>query len=95
MKKGDKLFVRFDSKNVDSNITSKDFQDHVEYLRGVAAERYFVGGGFANANGGMIIFKANDFEDAKMIARKAPIIERGLYKYDLYEWDLLILSDSV
>lgn len=75
-------------------ITSKDFQDHVEYLKGVAAERYFLGGGFANSQGGMIIFKAKDLEEAKMIAQKYPIIERGLYSVEIYEWNLLILSDN-
>lgn len=94
MKKGDKLFVRIDYKNSELEITSKDFQDHVDYLNGVAAERYFVGGGFANSQGGMIIFKAKDLEEAKMIAQKDPIIERGLYSVEIYEWELLILSDN-
>lgn len=93
MKKGDKLFVRIDHKNDRVEITEKDFQDHVKYLNGVASGRYFVGGGFANARGGMIIFEAKDLEEAKMIAEKDPIIARGLYKADVYEWDLLILSD--
>jgi uncharacterized protein YciI len=94
MKKGDKLFVRIDYKNNELESTTKDFQDHVEYLNSIAAKRYFVGGGFANAKGGMIIFEAKDLEEAKMIAQKDPIIERGLYKVELYEWDLLILSDN-
>jgi uncharacterized protein YciI len=94
MKKGDKLFVRIDYKNNGLETTEKDFQDHVKYLNGIATERYFVGGGFANAGGGMIIFKAKDLQEAKMIAEKDPIIERGLYRVEVYEWDLLILSDD-
>ncbi|WP_238918621.1 YciI family protein [Clostridium sp. YIM B02555] len=93
MKKGDKLFVRIDYKNNELETTSQDFQDHVEYLKGVAAERYFVGGGFNNATSGMIIFEAKDLEDAKLIAQKDPIIERNLYTTEVYEWELLILSD--
>lgn len=93
MKKGDRLFVRIDYKNNELETTSQDFQDHVEYLKGVAAERYFVGGGFNNATGGMIIFEAKDLEDAKLIAQKDPIIERNLYTTEVYEWELLILSD--
>lgn len=94
MKKGDKLFVRIDYKNEELEITEKDFQDHAKYLKGVASERYFVGGGFSNAKGGMIIFEAKDLEEAKMIAKKDPIIERGLFRVKVYEWDLLILSDN-
>lgn len=94
MKKGDKLFVRVDYKNNVLETTEKDFQDNVKYLNGIATERYFVGEGFANASGGMIIFKAKDLQDAKMIAEKDPIIQRGLYRVEVYEWDLLILSDD-
>lgn len=94
MKKGDRLFVRIDHRNNELDITPKDFQDHVDYLKGVAVERYFVGGGFANANGGMILFKAKDLEEARVIAEKDPIIERGLFRIELYEWDLLILSED-
>lgn len=94
MKKGDKLFVRIDYKNSEKEVTSKDFQDHIEYLNGVAVERYFVGGGFANESGGMIMFEAKDLEEAKTIAEKDPIIQRGLFRVKIYEWDLLILSDK-
>jgi uncharacterized protein YciI len=41
----------------------------------------------------MIIFEAKDLEDAKLIAQKDPIIERNLYTTEVYEWELLILSD--
>lgn len=95
MKKGDKLFVRVDHKNPDFNITSQDFQDHVQYLNAVSNERYFAGGGFNNTKGGMIIFKANDIHEAKRIAEKDPIIERNFYSYDLYEWELFILSEGI
>jgi uncharacterized protein YciI len=94
MKKGDRLFVRIDYKNDGLETTKIDFEDHVKYLNAIATERYFVGGGFDNANGGMIIFKAENLEEAKMIAEKDPIIERGLYRVEVYEWDLLILSDD-
>jgi len=94
MKKGDKLFVRIDFKNNGIERTQKDFQDHLEYLKGVASERYFVGGGFSNTSSGMIVFMAKDLEEAKMITQKDPIIERGFYRFELHEWDLLIVSGN-
>jgi uncharacterized protein len=94
MKKGDKLFVRIDYKNPDLNSTHKDFEDHVQYLKVIANERYFVGGGFTNTKGGMVIFKAKDVDEARKITEKDPLIERGFYSFDLYEWELFILSDN-
>lgn len=94
MQKGDKLFVRIDYKNDAAKVSSKDFQDHLDYLKGVAAERYFIGGGFNNASGGMLLFKAKSLEEAKMIAEKDPIIKRRFFRAEVYEWELLILSNN-
>lgn len=92
MKKGDKLFVRIDHRVEGNAVGSTDFDDHIEYLEGVASERYFIGGGFANTIGGMIVFEAKDYEEAKAVADHDPLIKRNLYTYDLLEWDLAIVS---
>lgn len=95
MKIGDKLYVRMDYKVEGTETTEQDFQDHLAYLKGVAEERYFMGGGFSNAKGGMILFKADNLEEAQRIAQKDPIIERGLFRVEIFEWDLRILSESI
>lgn len=95
MKTGDQLFVRMDYKVDGKEATAQDFQDHLAYLNGVAEDRYFIGGGFSNAKGGMIVFKANNLDEAQRIAQKDPIIERGLYQVKIYEWNVLILSEHV
>lgn len=95
MKKGDKLFVRIDSKIKENRSGSDYFNDHIKYLSKVASERYFIGGGFSNADGGMIIFQAESLEEAHFIADKDPLIENNLYRYELFEWNLVILSDEI
>ncbi|WP_291632544.1 YciI family protein [Clostridium sp.] len=94
MKKGEKLFVRIDYKNSNSNLTSENFEEHAQYLKAIASERYFLGGGFNNAKGGMVIFEAEDINEAKKITEKDPLIQKGFYRFELYEWELLILSDN-
>lgn len=94
MKKGDKLFVRIDYKIGDIKPTERDFNAHIEYLTKVADKRYFSGGGFSNAPGGMIMFKAKNLEEAKEICDNDPIIKRNFYRYELFEWDLVIVSDA-
>lgn len=92
MKKGDKLFVRFDYKAGEKEVGKKDFNDHIKYLSLVASERYFVGGGFSDIPGGMIMFKAKDISEAREVANKDPLVQRNFYKYKLYEWDIAIVS---
>jgi len=94
MKSGDKYFVRIDSK-VENAISSKDdFDNHIAYLKEVAKTSTFYGGGFANKDGGMIIFKAINIEHAKKIADGDPLIKNKLYTYDLYEWNVLLTSQE-
>lgn len=94
MKKGDKLFVRIDHKILDSKLNEVDFKDHLEYLKKVASKRYFIGGGFSKKDGGMIVFEAVNLEMAKIIADNDPIIKRRIYTYELFEWDLVIISEE-
>lgn len=89
MKKGDKLFVRIDYKNKDLEYTSTDFTKHVDYLNKISKERYFLGGGFNNTNGGMILFEAKDINDARNIAEEDPIIKGKFFTFDLYEWEFI------
>lgn len=95
MKKNDKLFARIDSKIKGTKSSSGDFDDHIKYLTKIASKRYFIGGGFSNIDGGMIIFKAKDLIEAEEIANNDPLIIKKLYRYELFEWDLVILSDEI
>jgi uncharacterized protein YciI len=93
MKKGDKLYVRIDYRVGDKSLSDQDFRDHLAYVDNVARERFFIGGGFTNTDGGMILFEAEDYEEARKIAQNDPLMERGLYRYELFAWDLVVLSE--
>lgn len=95
MKKGEKLFVRIDYRNNNKEFRTNDFEEHINYLKKVARERFFIGGGFENEKGGIVIFKANDLKEAKEIAENDPIIKKGLYTCKIYEWNLLLLSEQI
>jgi len=93
MKKGQTLYVRIDHRVEGTEFGPTDFDDHVAYLSNVAKERYFVGGGFANTKGGMIIYSAKDMDEARSIADNDPIIQKNLYRYEMMEWEPLIISE--
>lgn len=89
------LYVRIDYKIGEKDLTNQEFQDHLTYVENVAKERYLIGGGFSNTNGGMILFEAGNFEEAQKIAQNDPIIKKGFYRCDIFEWDLVILSKDI
>ncbi|MCL2772174.1 MAG: YciI family protein [Oscillospiraceae bacterium] len=93
LKKGSKLYVRVDYKIEKRDMTPQDFEAHLNYVNNVAKERFFVGGGFSNIDGGMILLEADNVEEAKEILQNDPIIYKGLYRYELFEWELAVLTE--
>lgn len=95
MKKDSILYVRIDYRVEGKNFTDQDFQDHLAYVENVAKERYFIGGGFSNIDGGMILFEAENFEEAQKVALNDPLMKRGIYRFELFVWDLVVLSEGI
>ena len=88
--KKETLYVRTDFKVSEFTVSEYEFQQHLEYLKNISSKRYFMGGGFKNSSGGMIVFSAKDFEEADTIAKNDPIILSGAYKYELKEWEIIL-----
>jgi len=95
IKEGSKLYVRIDSRVKGKKATNQDFMDHMSFVNDLAKERYFAGGAFSGVDGGMILLEAENLEEARKCLLKDPIIERGLYEFELYEWDLVVVSDDI
>ena len=95
LEKGSILYVRIDYKVEEKEMTQQDFQDHLIYVKNTAKERYLLGGGFSNTDGGMILFEAENLEEALRIVRSDPLIERGIYRCDVYKWELVVLSENI
>ena len=97
IKKDCKLYVRIDYKICGKALSNKDFQEHLAYVQNIAKERYFIGGGFTNSNevGGIVIFEAKNLEEAQEIFRKDPIIEKGFYRCEIFEWKVAVISEGI
>ncbi len=97
LKEGSVLFARIDYKIGDSQETEQDAIDSMEYLQKIARERYLAAGVFGNMelgtmDGAMVLFEAKDLEEAQRIANDDPIIQRGYYRCDVYQWNVMLLS---
>ncbi len=94
IKEGSKLYVRIDYKIGQKDLTNQDFQDHLSYVKNVAEERYLMGGGFSDNDGGMIIYGAENLDEAQGIAQNDPIIVREIYRCEVFEWELVVISQK-
>jgi uncharacterized protein YciI len=97
LKEGSVLYARIDYKIGDRQETEQDAMDSMEYLQKIAAERYLAAGVFGNMelgtmDGAMVLFEAKDLAEAQKIANDDPIIQRGYYRCDVYQWNVMLLS---
>ena len=98
LKEGSVLYARIDYKIGDRQETEQDAMDSMEYLQKIAAERYLAAGVFGNMelgtmDGAMVLFEAKDLAEAQKIANDDPIIQRGYYRCDVYQWNVMLLSE--
>lgn len=97
LKEGSVLYARIDYKIGDRQETEQDAMDSMEYLQKITAERYLAAGVFGNMelgtmDGAMVLFEAKDLAEAQKIANDDPIIQRGYYRCDVYQWNVMLLS---
>ena len=97
LKEGSVLYARIDYKIGDRQETEQGAMDSMEYLQKIAAERYLAAGVFGNMDlgtmdGAMVLFEAKDLAEAQKIANDDPIIQRGYYRCDVYQWNVMLLS---
>lgn len=99
LKEGSILYVRIDYEIGEKEVTEQDGLDSMEYLQRVAGERFLLAGVLGDMeigkiDGAMIVYEAADLEEARKIADQDPIIAGGFYRYEINQWNLMVLSGS-
>lgn len=97
LKEGSILYVRIDYKIGTEEVSEREAMDSMEYLQRVAGERYLLAGVLGDMeigriDGAMIVYEAADLAEARKIAEQDPIIAGGFYRYEINQWNLMILS---
>lgn len=87
-------FVRMDKKIGSEKLTEIEFQAHLRFMERSAEERPMMAGGFVGDPGGMVVFEAQSLNQAREWASRDPLFESGKYKFELYEWSLVLNTIS-
>lgn len=76
-------FLETVNKEKDAEV----LQEHLEYLYGLLDEgKVAAKGPFTDHSGGLIIYNASSYEEAKGWIEKDPVVRDGARKYILKEW---------
>ena len=94
LKKDTKLYVQIDYPVEGKEFDPQVYDKAVAYANAMANERYCEIGVFTNTHGAMALFEAESLEEAHALAQNSPLVKHGLYRYELFEWQLMIASDD-
>ena len=94
-KNGNKLYVQIDYPVEGKEFDQQVYEEAVTFANAMANQRYCKIGIFTNAPGAMGLFEASSLEAAHELAQNSPLIKHGLYRYELYEWNVIIASEDV
>jgi uncharacterized protein YciI len=76
-------------KDLEKNVSYR--QQHLDYLHQRRKEgRIFASGRFAGNEGGLVIYTAESFDEAKKIAESDPFVLSGARALELYEWEMKV-----
>mgnify|MGYP001155649526 CR=1 FL=1 len=63
---------------------------HLEYINGLFKQgKVVMAGPFTDKKGGMVIYKADSYEEALKMAEADPVVAQGARTLELREWDPL------
>jgi uncharacterized protein len=63
---------------------------HLDYLKRLKEEgKVYAAGPFTDGKGGMVIYEAASYEEAKALAQEDPVIKEGVRTLELREWNPL------
>ena len=97
MKSGKTLFVRIDFKNSEDAVSEEIAMASAAYLKQLSEEHYLTAGVFGDMateiiDGAMVVFEAENLAEAQAISDADPVIQSGLYRYELKQWHVMIAS---
>lgn len=73
----------------DEKLSSVHRPAHLEFLaRGREEGWVLMNGRFTNGSGGLIIYRAENEEEAVILVKQDPYISLGARNFEIYEWDM-------
>ncbi|OUM90802.1 MAG: hypothetical protein BAA01_07440 [Bacillus thermozeamaize] len=75
---------------IDADLNAKVRPAHLEYVNRLYKEnKVLMAGPFTDGKGGMVIYRADSFEEAKRLAEADPVVAEGARTLELREWNPL------
>lgn len=90
MTKKDGLFVRINYKNLKKS-QSNSSRNVIGATDSTIETKFLYCAGVINKNGGTMIFRAKDMDEADYIANNNPFVHSDIYKYEIFQNNVIAL----
>ncbi len=85
------LFVKIEKGIVEKATFDQFVPAHIEYVKKLIANGHQARSGYwGDLGGGMLLFAAENKEQAQEIVENDPLVKNGCVTYELYEWCLVV-----
>ena len=75
---------------IDEDINTRSRPAHLQYIDGLyRQEKVVYAGPFTDGKGGMVIYRADSYEEAKKMAEEDPVVIEKARSLELREWNPL------
>ncbi len=72
---------------VDAELNAKIRPDHLAYIDQLYREnKVLMAGPFTDGKGGLVIYRADSWEEAKQLAEADPVVAQGARTLELRQW---------
>lgn len=85
------LFVKIEQGIVDKPTFDQHVPAHVDYVKDLIKKGHNAKSGYwGDLGGGMLLFEADNWEQAQQIVENDPLIKNGCVTYELHEWRIVV-----
>ncbi|MGH2317112.1 YciI family protein [Planococcus sp. SE5232] len=79
----------------DADKSQKFRPQHLAFLENMRnSGQVAVNGKFADGSGGLVIYKAESFQDCEALVKTDPYVAEGAREYEIFEWEA-VWADNV
>jgi len=85
------LFVKIEKGIVDKPTFDQYVPAHVDYVKHLKNQGHHARSGYwGDLGGGMLLFEADNWEQAHQIVENDPLVKNGCVTYELHEWRIVV-----
>lgn len=79
----------------DANKSQNFRSAHLAFLEELRTNgKVAANGKFADGTGGLVVYKAQSFEECETLVKMDPYVAQGARNYEIYEWEVVWADES-